>query len=399
MQRLKKLVLVLITAVVLLSSFVPYSVAAADEELIEYYYDQGFNYDPETDSFWKPYYTWENQASTLLISMPFFGLFEPNDIPWNETPSYIQDIIYAEVPNMTVTDALKVPFVCVIKTVDFIRVFAGWNLCIGRRGYRNVNTDTNTFDNLYLCSFPAHESVFKQSVCYVANYNNNCELVGEWQQLSPSDYGTTGNVMTYPGFVIGVGSQYDIYLYGANYPRSGAVSSSSWQLTPSAENGVSLSYYFMSAVLDPYSGFSSGNYIVRPDDFTMMYMSSFTPKTLEQYEQDTQKGIWESIKSIPQAIQGFLDKMLNYLLYFQETKPQHVNPFSNILTDIQSFFNTQMGNVQNFKNNLNSTLDNVVGYISSGSGLINTFLTGVPILSAFVIFFVVFAIVRKVVGR
>lgn len=118
---------------------------------------------------------------------------------------------------------------------------------------------------------------------------------------------------------------------------------------------------------------------------------------------ETSKGIWNSIKELPSkiadSISGLFDKLINYLLYFQETKPEHVNPFADILTDVKSFFNDQMSDVGDFKNSLSSTLNNVVTYIETGSGVVNTFLTAVPMLSAFITFFVVFCIVRKVIGR
>ena len=93
------------------------------------------------------------------------------------------------------------------------------------------------------------------------------------------------------------------------------------------------------------------------------------------------------------------DNLINYLLYFQPTKPEHVNPFADILTDVKLFFDEQMSDVGDFKNSLSSTLNNVVTYIDTGSGVVNTFLTAVPMLSAFITFFVVFCIVRKVIGR
>ena len=124
---------------------------------------------------------------------------------------------------------------------------------------------------------------------------------------------------------------------------------------------------------------------------------------LQKEQNETSKGIWDSIKELPSkiadSISGLFDKLINYLLYFQETKPEHVNPFADILTDVKSFFNDQMSDVGDFKNSLSSTLNNVVTYIETGSGVVNTFLTAVPMLSAFITFFVVFCIVRKVIGR
>lgn len=158
-----------------------------------------------------------------------------------------------------------------------------------------------------------------------------------------------------------------------------------------------------------------------PHSFAQYPNADTLNQILLQEQNNTSKSIWETLKDIvgniislpsdiANAIKGFFTELSdnisnyfttlrNYLLYFQATKPEHVNPFANILTDIESFFDDQMSDVTDFKNSLNTTLDNVVGYISSGSGIINQFLTAVPLVSAFVTFFVVFCIVRKVVGR
>ena len=61
--------------------------------------------------------------------------------------------------------------------------------------------------------------------------------------------------------------------------------------------------------------------------------------------------------------------------------------------------NGYITDVENFNATLNDTLASVVGYVEQGSGAIQLFLTGVPLVSAFLLFFVVFAVVRKVVGR
>lgn len=158
-----------------------------------------------------------------------------------------------------------------------------------------------------------------------------------------------------------------------------------------------------------------------PHSFAQYPNADTLNQSLLEEQNKTSKSIWQTLQDIfgniislpsdiANAIKGFFTELSdnisdyfttlrNYLLYFQATKPEHVNPFANILTDIESFFDDQMSDVTDFKNSLNTTLDNVVGYISSGSGIINQFLTAVPLVSAFVTFFVVFCIVRKVVGR
>lgn len=184
-------------------------------------------------------------------------------------------------------------------------------------------------------------------------------------------------------------------------------------MTPNYLNSVGLVKNVEGVAYDPVFGLDFG---------VGVYPSVSTKGDLVQQEQNdlieegnqNTKGIWDSIKELPtkiadsikgffislgDRISGFFENLKNYLLYFQETKPEHVNPFADILTDVKSFFDEQMSDVGDFKNSLTSTLNNVVTYIETGSGVVNTFLSAVPVLSAFITFFVVFCIVRKVIGR
>lgn len=153
---------------------------------------------------------------------------------------------------------------------------------------------------------------------------------------------------------------------------------------------------------------------------------------LQQEQTETSKSIWETLKSVLEYIKNlpsniadsiktffselgdrisgffnslgdrmsdFFTTLKNYLLYFQYTEPEHVNPFSGILDGISSFFDEQLEDTDEFKSSLNTTFDNVSGYIETGSNIINKLLNGVPILNTVLIFFLAFAVIRKVVGR
>lgn len=139
-----------------------------------------------------------------------------------------------------------------------------------------------------------------------------------------------------------------------------------------------------------------------------------TLKSVLEYIKDLPSNIANSIKkfftdlgdrisgffeNLSENISGYFDTLKNYLLYFQATKPEHNNPFAGILSGIKSFFDEQIADTDDFKDSLNDTFDNVSGYIETGSNVINKLLSGVPILNTVLIFFLVFAVVRKVVGR
>lgn len=144
---------------------------------------------------------------------------------------------------------------------------------------------------------------------------------------------------------------------------------------------------------------------VSPNNSNLTYMFTSIPYGIDTYPTresvslDTEKGILSTLKTIPDKIGDFFEDLKNYLLYFQADEPEHVDPFEGILTDVQSFFESRMNGTSDFKDSLNSTFDNVSSYINTGSSVINKLLQGVPLLNAFLIFFLVVAVVRKVVGR
>lgn len=98
-------------------------------------------------------------------------------------------------------------------------------------------------------------------------------------------------------------------------------------------------------------------------------------------------------------ISDFFTTFKNYVLYFQPTKPEHNNPFSNIFDKFYTFADDYYYYFELFALDIDSAFDNIVSYIESGSGMISQFLNALPIVEAFIFFFVVFCIIRKVVGR
>ena len=99
-------------------------------------------------------------------------------------------------------------------------------------------------------------------------------------------------------------------------------------------------------------------------------------------------------------IQGFFTTLKNYLLWFNaDGENSYSNPFENLLDDLKIKIDGYVKDVEAFNATLDDTLSGVVGYIEQGSTAIQMFLTGVPLISAFLLFFIVFCVVRKVVGR
>lgn len=133
---------------------------------------------------------------------------------------------------------------------------------------------------------------------------------------------------------------------------------------------------------------------------TLRMIDGGTFPTAESQQAETQRGILGQLKALPDKIRGFFETLENRLLWFSDDgSASYTNPFDNLLDDVKTKINGYITDVDNFNATLNDTLASVVSYVEQGSGVIQLFLTGVPLVSAFLLFFVVFAVVRKVVGR
>lgn len=142
---------------------------------------------------------------------------------------------------------------------------------------------------------------------------------------------------------------------------------------------------------------------------------------LQKEQNSTSKGIWETLKSLPSAISEFFTNLgdrissffnslgdrigdffitlKNYLLYFSDTEPAYDNPFSGLLTSLENFYYENIDSFSNFKGSLDTTFTNISSYLSTGSSILDRIFNGVPLLNVVLIFFLAFAVIRKVVGR
>ena len=409
MQYIKRSILIVVCVMVILSSFFLPSYASYSEEEHQMMLDEGFTYDPYLNIYYigEDFPMLEPPPSPFIMSNPNFPDFNPNDIPWETAPEYIKEILY-NTPFISTTttsyvDPWKIPFVLVITNGLTVRVIVGINLFLGTYIASSDNNTSTSFaptGTYVFCrvltggTSPEVVTGVEYACCYEALYDvETMETTVDWHSLTPN---ATGNYFTrFTGTILSFDVAWDYYCYGGNNIGPGYASAAFPVTTDSFPRiyGVNNSEY----------GFAGNSFVYKPDYYTSAYFSSFVPSTYEEKQLDTQKGIWATLKEVPgqilEGVKGFLTNMLNYLLYFQPTKPEHVNPFADILTDVKIFFDNQIDDVGDFKNSLTSTLNNVVSYIESGSGIINTFLSAVPVLSAFVTFFVVFCIVRKVIGR
>lgn len=416
MQIIKKLILVLVCCVVLLTSFINPAAASfvpddsyeGDPDML----DEGWLYDD--GDYYIPYGLYEPIAP-YLASQPNYPDFDPNDIPWEDAPQHVQNILYntpfISTTTMDYVNPWKIPFVLVVTNGVIVRVIVGINLMFAT--YFATLDDKNNFTptgNYVICPVLTSSGTpvtgVEYACCYQAIYNfETLEPVNDWHTVEAQSGG--GNRFSiFSVNLLSLNAQYDFYCYGGNNIGPGT------NYKAQHINANATGYPAWYAVSDGVKGFAAGEsaFVYQSTYYPNSYFKSFVPMTLEQkqYEVnneilDTNKSIWQTLKEVPgnilNGIQVYLTNLKNYLLYFSKDEPLHVNPFSNILTNIQTFFSGQMNNITSFKNSLSDRVNDVADYIQSGTSIAQSIIVGVPVLSAFVSFFVVFCVVRKVIGR
>ncbi len=229
--------------------------------------------------------------ATMLIEEPNYPDVDIRKLPWSTMPSYIQDIIYMGIEGAATTDVddYKMPFVACRVNAERILVFVGLNCGLGA-------LSSNGYFRVCYINPGVRTDIPSNSYCYYANFNLSYEQISDWVKASPSNWGNSGKVKSYStGTFITPDFNVDLYLYGGN----GVITSSltSVSATPTTETTPHVSFS-----VDQYSGFSSGRYYSSGFEYPGVYMRSFTPPTPEEVEQETQKGIFETLKSIPDTI-------------------------------------------------------------------------------------------------
>ena len=408
MKLIKQFICLVVCFVVLSSSFmVGYAVddgifepVITCDDLLDMGYVEDDNGDLvlyEKNNFW-------DSISLFSSSSKNFPYFDPvKDIPWSTFPDYIKDIIYMDTSDLSKYEgSFNVPFVsAVVLSQSTVQIFVGVNV-----GWGWLNDSSFS---LGIWSLPAFSSIASSSCLYRLSWSySDDSVVADWVEYSSQTFGNKGNLNRMLNYYFNDSSVVDVYGYGANGVRYPYVydeadntvrSLSSYSvLYNSSNNNLACNFTLNSR------GFASRKFVTSQNSlFPYIYFDSFTPPTAEQLLQQeqnkTSKGILETLKEIPDKIQGFFESLKNYLLYFQSTEPEHINPFSGILDGISSFFDEQLEDTDGFKTSLDTTFDNVSGYIEKGSNIINKLLAGVPILNTVLIFFLAFAVIRKVVGR
>lgn len=324
--------------------------------------------------------------------------YDISKIDWySSAPSAVTDVYKMAVVQSPDASSLE-PFIFAVAVSDVKAVaFVGVNVGTAFRRATDATTPYRQFAVGYTKGFRSYSTHY----LYRAAFDADGNITEDWQLLTPSVWcskETTGATFYYyPNTYATSNYVRDFFFSGCNasmYDYSNAI--------------IIYDRYDVSTITNfgagGFSSSSSGIPLFNSYDFPSISHDVFSLPTLEQWQQlqeqnrHEETGSW--ISRLGDRISGFFETLKNWLLWFSaEGSASYNNPFSNILSDIQLFFDDQVSDTNDFKNSLSDTLDRVVGYISSGSGVISAVLTGVPILSAFVAFFVVFSVIRKVVGR
>lgn len=267
---------------------------------------------------------------TLIATEPYFPDFDVSKIPWSKAPDYITKYMY--MPFSWNVNNYVVPFVMVRVTQSRASVFVGYNLGLGYNekngSYRVCSLNPSFASDMYNVSY--------SSVCYYATFNpSTYEITADWRQLEAVDWGDSGNIVSYGSNIVYNYTENDYYFYGGAgiRPRAGTAASVNITLYNSGEN-----CYFQ---CDTSVGYQSGNFFFNQSSTDLKpYGQYFVPPSasaqqseLQEEEVKTSKGIWETLKSIPDMI---ADKFMGLFI------PQE-GYFDTFVNDFKEFFSERLG--------------------------------------------------------
>lgn len=204
-------------------------------------------------------------------------------------PSYVQDIIYMEFQDIY-TVRPKVPFVLINTNGSIVNIFVGTNLALGRR---------STNGDIRIVSI-TNQVAYENNACYFASYAINSDgtfsIRTPWSVRVGTDWGNTGYVV-YNSSSITSAATSDFYLFGGNMIKG---DDGSFKLSVNVPLNTGSSSDQVVVYQRPL-GFIEGVYFPYQDEVPM-YFKDFDIPTKEQLEEQTQKGIWATLKSIPEMI-------------------------------------------------------------------------------------------------
>ena len=401
MKKIKRCLLIFCVFLVVAASLFPCSASLADEG---YLWDSegGFWYLPKSES--------ADEETTTRRSGPLrapaasgtgttiaFPDFDKNKIDVVGFPDYVKQMI---------ASPTSFTWVIVFQSTFYIYVadgcFPGVASLTGNLFIVNAASTVDSLKNGFV-NYGYNPYVY---ACYVGHYSWSASDTlysdffdsDSWQPASSKKVNreeTNKYFFTYPIPTSFSKKVSDFYCFGSVSFRNADLVSFAY---PLASGGNIQSK--PGSWADTVSGYNTWIYNWSSGESKFRFIDGGTFPTAESQQAETQRGILGQLKALPDKIRGFFETLENRLLWFSDDgSASYTNPFDNLLDDVKTKINGYITDVDNFNATLNDTLASVVSYVEQGSGAIQLFLTGVPLVSAFLLFFVVFAVVRKVVGR
>lgn len=280
---------------------------------------EGFTYDPYLDIYYidEDFPMMDDISVPYLASNPNFPNFNPNMVPWETAPQYIKEILY-NTPFIATTSTSypsgvpwKIPFVLVLTNGEVVRVIVGINLMLGTYFSSADNNSSTIFapTGVYVLTEVLNVNAdilpgVEYACAYEARYAiDTMDLLVDWHALEPL---ALGNRFTrFTGSLLNFSLGWDFYCYGGNNCKPGVIS-----YNTAVNTGTTASSYpRITTVTDAALGFAGNRFLYKQDEYDFAYFSSFVPATYEEKQLETEKGIlsgikgmWESIKSLPETI-------------------------------------------------------------------------------------------------
>lgn len=284
MNSIKRIGLVVISCIILLLACIcPVSASGSPmftrDDLLDIGFledDEGVLYFP-SDGF-DPF-----DFSFYLNNSKNYPDFNPNLIPWADSPNYVRDIIAlgydyfvnsfnSQSPSFDTVNATnteyKVPFVGVRVAGNNVNVYVGYNLCLAVHytTYRMVLcVPGNFYNGTNLSGWALYRATYDRQTL---------ELTTPWYDArsSAEPWGDTGFLYSLTTSWLSETNAYDLYFYGANVDYKGRqVASVTYGLLNDdeyASAGVRVNYP---------DGFQSGQFFIYPEFYRNGYAAFFKP--------------------------------------------------------------------------------------------------------------------------
>lgn len=255
-------------------------------------------------------------AVVYASSAPNNPKFDINQVSWGSFPQYVQDILNIDIQkaysdyssSSTAPFSLNLPL-CIIRVgKSNYQIWVCQNVAIGYY-FKNSTPDVagSACRLISLISDSSTSTAFKPSVVYTATFSvSSNAVVSDWSEVAGSSWSSTNmnfSTLTVKSYVTlnSESTSYDFYYYGSSNPlRKANILDYGSTYHPNVPNTGSLRYKV--GIFSP----TNSPYLVFNQFDNGSTATFFSPPSPETQAENTRKGIWETIKSLPSM---FLDML------------------------------------------------------------------------------------------